>query len=150
MITYTRTELIARPPQEVFDFAVDQANLPIWSPEVVRAEVVGGGEVQLGSTLRQIRMNKGKEMVTDVEVIVHDRPGRHTVRARMFSVETTFEFTFRPTDDGGTRAQMKASVQGRWFGKLMERTMARMMESGDDRLMARLGAALEGHDAPEP
>lgn len=143
MITYTRARQIARTPEEVFEFVTDQANLPRWSPEVVRSEVVGGGEIEVGSILRQVRMNKGKEMTTEVEVVAHERPGLHTVRAREFSVEATFEFTFRD-EDGVTRAQMKATVEGRWFGKFFEKTMARMMESADALAMTRLKEVMEG------
>ncbi len=142
MITYTRARQIARSPEDVFDFVTDQANLPEWSPEVVRSEVVGGGEIGVGSVLRQVRMNKGKEMTTEVEVIAHERPGIHTVRTRDFSVEATFEFTFRD-EDGITLARMKATVVGRWFGKLLEKTMARMMESADAQAMDRLKGVLE-------
>lgn len=143
MITYTRARQIARTPDEVFDFVTDQANLPTWSPEVVRSEVVGGGEIEVGSILRQVRMNKGKEMTTEVEVVAHERPCLHAVKTRVFSVDATFEFTFRD-EDGVTRAQMKATVEGRWFGVFLEKTMARMMEAADALAMTRLKEVLEG------
>ncbi len=143
MITYTRARRIKRTPGEIFDFVTDQANLPQWSPEVVRSEVVGGGEIEVGSILRQVRLNKGKEQTTDVEVIAHDRPHLHAVSARVFSVDATFEFTFRD-EDGVTLAQMKATVEGRWFGKFLEKTMARMMEAADAQAMTRLKEVLEG------
>jgi uncharacterized protein YndB with AHSA1/START domain len=143
MITYTRARQIARTPEEVFDFVTDQSNLPTWSPEVVRSEVGGGGEIEVGSVLRQVRMNKGKEMTTEVEVVAHERPRLHTVATRVFSVDATFDFTFRD-EDGVTRAQMKATVEGRRFGVFLEKTMARMMEAADALAMTRLKEVLEG------
>jgi len=142
MITYTRSVTVAVSATTAFDFVVDQSKLSQWSPEVVATRVVGGGEVGVGTVLRQTRRQGKREMTTDVTVISHDRPAKHAVRTKVFGVQATFEFNFEPRADQ-TDVTMRATVVGSWFGRLFEGPMARAMEKADDQALQRLKAALE-------
>ena len=142
MISYRRSVTVAVPAETAFDFVVDPSKLSQWSPEVVASTVVGGGEVGVGTVLRQTRRQGKREMSSDVAVIVHDRPARHTVRTKVFGVEATFAFSFASRGEQ-TDVTMEATVVGRWLGRLFEGPMARLMEKADDQALQRLKDALE-------
>ena len=141
MRTYKRSEFIDLQPQTVFDFVTNQEKIPAWSPEVVKSEVATEGPLKPGSKLRQIRKRGQKEMRTVVEVIAHEPPKTHAVKARILGVDSTFAFSFNQ-ENGGTRVQFEAKIIGRGFGKLFERPLARMMENADDKLLERLKSAI--------
>ncbi|MBI2848764.1 MAG: SRPBCC family protein [Chloroflexi bacterium] len=137
MITYKRSGWIEALPHGVFAFVTDQANLPRWSPEVVKSEVMTGSKLEVGSKLRQTRRQGKRQVTSVVEVIAHEPPAVHAVRATIMGVEATFTFRFEPEGEG-TRAQFEATIAGRGIGKLLERPLAGAMEKSDDQLLVRL------------
>lgn len=139
--SYEREATLDSAPEAVFDFLTDQAKLPLWSPEVVSSEVVGGGRIRPGTRLRQVRRRGKREMVNDVEVVEHDRPGRHSVRTRVLGVDAHFGFLLR-ADGEGTIVRMTGAVTGRGLGRIVESLLGKMMERADDRALDRLRDAM--------
>lgn len=45
---YTRETFVSAAPALIFAFLTDQSKLPLWAPDVVASEVVGGGRWQSG------------------------------------------------------------------------------------------------------
>lgn len=146
--SYEAEQLIEAPPGAVFDFLTDQSRLPLWSPQVVRSEVVGGGLVEAGARLRQVRRRGGREVVTELEVTEHRRPHLHVVRARILGTEAQFSFRLEPRS-GGTLAHMRGEVEGRGPGRLVAGLLARIMERADRGALARLDRALRSSRTPE-
>jgi len=146
MYGFTRTEELPHPPEAVFDFVAEQGNLPRWSPEVLRSDVVGGGPVHRGSQLRQTRRMGKRETTSLVEVVVHERPSRHAVRARVMGVEAVFTFRFEPAG-AGTRATFECEARGRGLARLWESWMGGMMEKADDRRLVALRVAMSQQTA---
>ena len=50
-----RTATIATPPDELFAYLADLANLDEWMAGIVSAEVTSGGEIGVGTTARVVR-----------------------------------------------------------------------------------------------
>ena len=146
MYTYKRSEHIDLPPAAVFNFVTNQEELPKWSPEVVKSEVEPAGPIKTGSKLNQIRKRGRKEMKTSVEVVTHDPPKMHAVKARVLGVDSTFTFTF-DQENSGTRVELKAEIIGRGLGRLFESSMGRMMEQADDKLLERLKTVISAESS---
>jgi hypothetical protein len=49
MISFEITELVARPPSEVFAFVSDVRNEPRWHTDILEAKLTGGASVEKGS-----------------------------------------------------------------------------------------------------
>jgi carbon monoxide dehydrogenase subunit G len=141
MTKFSRTELIEAPPEQVFDFVTNQENLPKWSPEVVRSEVVGGRPIEAGAKLRQVRRQGGRQMTNEVEVVAHNRPSRHAVKARIMGVDASFAFDFAP-EGAGTRVRFACEMDAHGVAKLWAGYIARMVEKTDDKRLANLKTAI--------
>lgn len=106
-----------------------------------KSEVTTGGPVKAGSKLKQIRKRGQKEMTTVVEVVTHEPPKTHAVKARILGVDSTFTFTFEQ-ENKGTRVQFEAKILGRGLGRIFEGPLAKTMEKSDDKLLERLKVAI--------
>ena len=142
MHRFSRQGLIKAQPHQVFDFVTDQSKLPLWSPEVVSSEITGGGSLAPGMKLTQVRRQGVRTMTNTVEVIAHDRPKSHAVRTRILGVEMTFAFSFWP-EGSSTKVTFDCTCEGKGLGKILEGTMAKMVEKADDQRIERLKAAME-------
>jgi carbon monoxide dehydrogenase subunit G len=88
---------IAAPPDEVFAFLADPANLPTWQTGIVSAERTSPDPIGIGSTARVVRELGGQRLAVDVTVTVYDA-GRHLVLSSALSgigVEATLDLAPR-------------------------------------------------------
>ena len=143
MFSFSRSKFIQVPPEFLFDFATDQINLPKWSPEVIRSDVIGGGPVQRGARLKQERRRGKGSFSTELTVVEHERPSRHSLTALVLGFYATFRFSFAAEGEG-TRAQFDARIVGKGLvNRLFEAFIGRTIERTDDRVLERLKAAAE-------
>lgn len=75
MRTVTASANVDAPPEAVFDFLADLANLPRWQTGVVSAELTTAGPIGVGSRAHVVRELMGQRMAVDLELIDH-RPGQ--------------------------------------------------------------------------
>jgi hypothetical protein len=61
MAGFKRTIVIGRPVEEVFDFATDLHNAPLFMPGVTKTEMLTEGGLKPGARFRETRLMKGKE-----------------------------------------------------------------------------------------
>ena len=142
MSSYQREVVVNETPERLFDFVTEQKNLPLWSPQVVKSEVKGGGPVTKGSILIQTRKQGNRTMTSEVDVIRHDRPINHTVTTRMMGVIATFTFAFEK-HEGSTKVTMTGDVKGKGFGVLVAPLLKMAMEKGDDKVLENLKKVIE-------
>jgi hypothetical protein len=75
---------ISRPPADVSAFLLDQRQLPLWYPGYVSSEILGGHDLGVGATFRQVVQPRGHAMEALVTVDEYE-PGRrlcsHVVQA---------------------------------------------------------------------
>ena len=81
--------VIARPPEEVFDYLAQADNLPVWDSSIVQAEQVGTGPVGVGTRWRGASKILGRRFEWTTELTEFDRPRRSSSR----SVEGKLQFT---------------------------------------------------------
>jgi carbon monoxide dehydrogenase subunit G len=147
---FTRTVIIARPPEEVFAFATDPARVSLWLPTIIRTEPITPGPMGRGSQYKETRRFGSREASATIDIIEHDAPGagrtppyRHAGRSLAYGVEGTYRYTFS-AQSGGTRVDLAAEVRGRHLlARLMARMMLRMMIREDGRQLDALKQAIE-------
>ncbi|WP_181762593.1 MULTISPECIES: SRPBCC family protein [unclassified Pseudarthrobacter] len=119
--------VIARPPQEVFDFLSRFENIAVYDSSVTSSGQVGEGPVGLGSRGRGTSKVMGQQFDWVVEVIEFDPPRRMVSRSVEGKLDFTVTFELEPAD-GGTRVTQRidaASGLGGVFGKLADALVAR-------------------------
>jgi uncharacterized membrane protein len=96
--------VINRPPQEVFDYVANRENLPEWSSPIleVRSETEGP-LLEEGTRFTTRTKFLGRSFETPFEVIVHDRPHRHTDRSMGGPFPQEYSHIFEEVEGGGTR-----------------------------------------------
>ncbi|MCC6284889.1 MAG: SRPBCC family protein [Phycisphaerales bacterium] len=155
---FTRTVIIARPPEEVFAFATNPARLCLWLPAIVRIEVLTPGPLARGTHLKETRRFGSREASTTIEIIEHAAPApgrappyRHAGRSISAGVEGIYRYTFS-SQAGGTRVDLVAEVRGRHvLACLVARLMRRAMIRLDGRQLDALKHAVESvPPAPQP
>jgi uncharacterized protein YndB with AHSA1/START domain len=142
MAGFKRSVLINRPIEQVFDFATDLKNAPLFLPSITRTEMLTEGGMKPGARFRETRSFNGKERSAVIEVVEHQRPHVHQAAAAMMGMRASYTFRFVP-EPPGTRVEMEAVVTGNLLWKLFLGMMSRMMEKEDGHYLALLKEALE-------
>lgn len=132
---------VAASAEEAFDHVTDQTKVAEWNDHVQSVEVVGGGEVGVGTELRQHRRRGDRDFTLTFRVTEHDRPRRHTVQGQVFGVDTTMDFAFEDLAQG-TRVTMTATVTGRGLRALLAPVIAREMRKSTVNALAALSGQL--------
>jgi carbon monoxide dehydrogenase subunit G len=113
---------INRPPEEVFEFLVKTANIPVWDSSVIHAEQVGDGPVGLGTRSKGTSKILGRQFDWITENVHFDPPRQSVIR----SVGGKFDFKISNVlepEAGGTRLTYRVEVDsgiGGVFGKLAD------------------------------
>lgn len=114
--------IIARPPQDVFDFLAKPENIAVFDSSVTSSKQVGDGPVGVGSRARGTSKIMGRQFDWTTEVTEFDPPRRMVSRAVEGKLEFTVALTTEPAE-GGTRLTQRieaSSGLGGIFGKLAD------------------------------
>ncbi|KRE66369.1 MULTISPECIES: SRPBCC family protein [Micrococcaceae] len=132
--------VIARPPQEVFDFLSKFDNIAVYDSSVTTSEQVGTGPVAEGTRGRGTSKVMGRRFDWTVEVVEFDPPRRMVSRSVEGKLNFTVTFTLEPAD-GGTRVTQRIDAEsglGGIFGKiadpLVERAQGRTVRANLETL----------------
>lgn len=155
MAGFTRTVVINRPPEEVFAFATDLANVSRWMPAIVKTEILTEGPLRAGSRFRETRRMGKREASATIEVTIHegpsDRPGgpyRHAGRSCAGGIDGTYTYTFT-RHGSGTKVDLDATVRATHiFARLILPIVANVMVKQDGGQLERLRAAMESRTSP--
>jgi uncharacterized protein YndB with AHSA1/START domain len=137
-----QTFTVARPPEVVFDWVTDPANLSKWQTTKTEVEVLNGGPPRRGMRIRERtkpRVGKTFDMVT--EFAEFDRPRRLRVDVAEGPYPVDGTWTFEP-DGEGTRVHFAAEGEQKGMmkllGPLMPRLLAREFRGYHEHLRRRL------------
>jgi uncharacterized protein YndB with AHSA1/START domain len=125
-----QTFTVARPPEAVFDYMTDPANLRDWQTSKTKVEPLSDGPPRQGFRVREWQKGPGgREFEQVVEFTEFDRPHKlHThILEGPYPVDGTW--TFASADGGGTRVHFVA--QGELTG------MMRLLSPIATRMIAR-------------
>ena len=137
MATFSEHADVVTSIDQTFDYVTDQDSVAEWNGHVQSVDVVGGGEVEVGSQLVQHRRRGDREFALSFTVIAHEPPNRHIVTGQVFGVDTTMAFTFAE-HESGTRVTMTASVIGHGVRRLLAPVVAREMHKSTASAVAAL------------
>ena len=130
---------IAAPPEKVFAFVADLANLPRWQTGIVAAARTSPDPVGVGSTARVTREMAGHSLTVDLTVTDFE-PGRRLALASEASgVSVTATLEMQPADDDSTVARSGIEIKaGSLFMAALEGVIANAaageLTSGLERL----------------
>ncbi len=102
--------VIARPPEEVFDFVADECNEPSFNPRMVHVERVSDGPVGAGTEFLAISTARGRSVDMVIELTEYDRPRRLGSVTHTATADIRGTLTFEP-DPQGTRMHWTSDVQ---------------------------------------
>lgn len=134
---------IARPPQEVAEYACHPDNAPTWYVNIKSAEWRSNPPLQIGSLIAFQAQFLGKKLDYVYEII-ELQPGEKLVMRTAdgpFPMETTY--TFGPLPEGHTRMTLRNRGEPSGFSKLMAPLMARMMRKANRKDLELLKKILE-------
>ena len=103
------------PPDDVFATITDPARLPEWQGTAVEAELEGGGPMQPGARVREVRSFLGRRIESTVEILEVDPPTRFVLRSAAGPVLFHVEHVVEPTGDG---SRLRISMEGEARGVL--------------------------------
>jgi carbon monoxide dehydrogenase subunit G len=141
---------VARPPDAVFAFLADPANLPAWQGSCVEARAEDGLPIALGSRIAETRSLLGRRAEQVLEVTELEPP-------RLLELETVsgpVDFTVRhelAAEGDGTRVTIVAAGEPRGIAALARRMLAHVIAEETRRDLERLRELLETpSDRPDP
>jgi carbon monoxide dehydrogenase subunit G len=131
---------IARTPEDVFGLLSDIERLPEWQTSAVKAHTEG--PLAEGSRVTEKRRLLGREVDTELEVVVFEPPSRLTLRSLGGPVNFTVDHEL-VAQGGGTQLRFLAEAQPGGLLRLTEPVLARTAEQEFRRDFDRLKKLLE-------
>jgi len=140
MIRIENSIVVNRPPEEVFAYATDPANLPEWQASALEARV--DGPMQAGATGTVVRKLLGRRMETTVRFDEYEVPRKFALQATSGPVHFRVQQTFEPEGEG-TRVSIVMEGEPGGFFKLAEPLVERALRREIEGNYATLKDILE-------
>ena len=134
--------VIGRPVEEVFDFATDPENEPLWQSTTLETEQTSEGPLGVGATFRNTSKFLGRRIESTYEVTEMERPRRQCVRIVSGPIPGSGCYLFEPAE-GGTRFTQTFDAEVGGFFSLAEPLVARAIRRQTEADMATLKDVLE-------
>ena len=134
---------IERPIEEVFAFAADPNNNPLWQSITLETQTVSGVEVDVGTTFNNVIKFLGRRIETTLEVVESEPPRRQCVRVTSGPIPASGCYDFEPADGESTRFTYTLEAEVGGFFKLAEPLVGRAARRQTETDMATLKDLLE-------
>jgi carbon monoxide dehydrogenase subunit G len=119
-VRFEQTFHVQAPPEAVFDYMTDPANLAAWQTSKTSVEPLTEGPPRLGYRVLERTKPPGlKEFEEVVEFVGFDRPGRFAVHIVEGPYPVDGVWTLQPEGDAGTRAHFVAHGELRGAMRLL-------------------------------
>ena len=135
--------VVDRPIEEVFAFATEPENEPLWQSTSLETEQTSGGPVGVGTTFRNTSKFLGRRIDSTYEVTENEPPRRQCVRATSGPIPGSGCYLFEPAEEGGTRFTQRLEAEIGGFFRLAEPLVGRAIRRQMDVDMATLKDLLE-------
>jgi carbon monoxide dehydrogenase subunit G len=141
------TVVVERPPDEVFEFLTDLANVPSWQSGSVGVQQPEGS-LEVGTTYVQILRFLGKRMNATLEVTEFEPGRRFTLKTVSGPVPFEVRHTLEPADGGGaTRLRVELKGEPGGFFKLADSLVERNAQRQIERDFGTLKEMVEARGA---
>ena len=137
----SKSVLIPRPPQEVFDYLANFENTADWDPGVAEAVKTSAGDVGLGSTFDLVTLFRGRRIEVTYEVTVYEPSTRVVLVGKNSRFTGTDDIGLTP-DGEGTRVSWNANFQMEGIAKLFQPFLGGVFESLSQEAMDGLKETL--------
>ena len=134
--------VIERPVEEVFAFATDPENEPLWQSTSLETEQTSGGPVGVGATFRNTSKFLGRRIETTYEVTENEPPRRQCLRVTSGPIPGSGCYLLEPAE-GGTRFTQRFEAEIGGFFRLAEPLVGRAIRRQMEADMATLKDLLE-------
>jgi uncharacterized protein YndB with AHSA1/START domain len=142
MVNVEVTTEIDRPVHDVFDFVQNEANMPAWDSDLIKAERTSPGPMGLGSTFHlDIKPFMGATEGTG-EVVGYEPDKKIELQFRMGRMDPHIWHMFEPTAHG-TKFSRRVQISPKGVLKLMTPMMGRMMTKRNQQYLSKLKLLLE-------
>ena len=141
------TVVIERPVEEVFAFTTDPHNESLWQSTSLETEQMTEGEVDVGTTFRNISKFLGRRIESTYQVTVNEPPRKQCVRITSGPLPGAACYFYEPADGGNTRFTQTFETDVGGFFKLAEPLVARAIRRQMEADMATLKDLLEAREA---
>ena len=136
--------VIERPIEEVFAFAADPNNNPLWQSITLETQTVSGVEVDVGTTFNNVIKFLGRRIETTLEVVESEPPRRQCVRVTSGPIPASGCYVFEPAaGSGSTRFTQTLEAEVGGFFRLAEPLVGRAIRRQTETDMATLKDLLE-------
>ena len=142
MVAVKGEVMIARQPQEVFDFVANAENEPRYNPHMRVAKKVTVGPIVVGTSFRQELMGRRKVIAMTTEFTEFDRPGRIAEVSTWTGGTSTGEVTFEPVN-GSTLMRWSWDVQAQGVLRFLGPVVASLGRRQERRIWNGLKHLLE-------
>jgi uncharacterized protein YndB with AHSA1/START domain len=133
-------------PEAVYDLVAAIERMPEWSPETYKAHWVGGAtDAKAGARFRGWNKAGPLRWFTDPVIDVAER-GRELTFTTTFLGKgrlTTWSFTMRPADGGGTELTESWSENSDLMARALPKRRVEGLRQGMEQTLARIKAAAE-------
>ena len=119
-----RRARVEAPPDELFAYLSDLANLPEWQPGIVSAEITSGDALGVGTTARVVRDLMGQRIEAPMTVTAYEPPSRLAIRSEVSGVKATAELDLTPADGAATDLVFAMEIRGSMLTRFMEPMIA--------------------------
>jgi uncharacterized protein YndB with AHSA1/START domain len=134
--------VIARRPEDVFDFVADEENEPRYNPQMRLAKKLTDGPIGVGTTFKAEMTGRGRVVPMMIQFTEFDRPRRLAERVQMTAMDLTGGLTFEPVD-GATRMRWSWNLEPHGALRFMSPVVATMGRRQERRIWTSLKQFLE-------
>ncbi len=141
MVQFSKSVVINRAIQDVFDYSVDPAKTAVWMDDI--AEHTHTGALEVGSTGTRLVKFMGLKLGGNYEMTAFNPPYKSCFKAISDPLQAKVCQSYEEVD-GGTRFTYEAEVEGRGFYKVLEWLINMEGTSTLEKELKKLKGILEG------
>ncbi|NIS83510.1 MAG: hypothetical protein GTO14_25680 [Anaerolineales bacterium] len=142
MMKIEHSVVIERPIEEVFAFLNDAENNPTWQSGVLEAEKTSEGDIEKGTTYREVRKFLGQRIESTYEITEHEPNKKLASKTISGPIPVTLTTTFESVE-GGTKVTVVGEADPGGFFKLAEAVVSRTFAKSLDADFGSLKAIME-------
>jgi len=141
---FTKSVIIKRSQQDVFDFLSNPENLKKWVSVTESVEWLSKGKPDIGATYRVVANMRGGKTEGIFEITNWDPPNRYSNKSVKLSFPGTIEsfYTLAPKDNG-TQVTFVAQIAITGILKLAEGILGKRAEKRDESNIEKMKQLLE-------
>jgi uncharacterized membrane protein len=142
MIKVETSVMINRPIEEVFVYATNPENIPIWRSHVMEVKQTSEVPVGVGTTMTQVVRFLELQFETTAEVTEYEPNRKYGGKQTSGSAQLNGVMTFEPVRDG-TKVTTIAEVEPGGLLKVAEPIIARVLQRESEHNLATLKDIME-------